>query len=175
MQRAVRAEPRGLLEPRFEDPGSFHGPLTPPSPALTHFMRLTFEHWRGSLGKEEGPIPERQRGATWRHSRATTAIWDREQREKIYIFIETRRRMFVVVAQTRSEDTVVFSGATFGRFRWRHGDRRSVCSRQGRRRRRTRAAKHGCCLCFNCMETERERERLLTPQRTAALAAKYAI
>lgn len=54
--------------------------------------------------------------ATWRHSHAIAAIWDYEQREKIYNFIETRRRMFVFAAKMQSKGTKAFSGATFGRF-----------------------------------------------------------
>lgn len=55
-------------------------------------------------------------GATGRQGNAIAAIWDREQREKIYNFIETRRRMFVFAVKMQSKATKAFSGATSGRF-----------------------------------------------------------
>lgn len=55
-------------------------------------------------------------GATGRQSHAIAAIWDREQREKIYNFIETRRPRFVFAVKMQSRGTKAFSGATFGRF-----------------------------------------------------------
>lgn len=44
------------------------------------------------------------------------AIWDYEQREKIYNFIETRRRRFIFAAKMQSRGTKAFSSGVFGRF-----------------------------------------------------------
>lgn len=70
----------------------------------------------GAGVSEKGEGPAELTGATERQSHAIAAIWDYEQREKIYNFTETRRRMFVFVAKMQRKGTDVFSGGTLRRF-----------------------------------------------------------
>ena len=55
-------------------------------------------------------------GAIRRQSHAIAAIWDYEQREKIYNLIELRRRMFIFAVKLESKSTNAFSHGTFKRF-----------------------------------------------------------
>lgn len=111
---AVRAEPCGLLKPYFEGPGPalpFHSPISFSSSMHgAHIWKLARETLR--RGRDLPLLT----GATGRRSRAIAAIWDYEQREKIYDFIETRQRMFIFVAKMQSRGTEAFSGGALGRF-----------------------------------------------------------
>lgn len=90
-------------------------PLSPPYLSLIQCMKLRFESWRGSLW-EGGGTCSRLTRAPSRQSHVIAAIWDHEQREQIYNFIETRRRVFVFATKMQSKGTKAFSGATFRRF-----------------------------------------------------------
>lgn len=111
---AVRAELCGLLELDFEGPGPallFHSPISFSSSMHgAHIWKLARETLR--RGRDLPLLP----GATGRPSRAIAAIWDYEQREKIYDFIETRPRMFIFAAKMQTRGTEAFSGGALGRF-----------------------------------------------------------
>lgn len=93
----------------------FFPPFTPPSLSLIDCMKLRFESWRGSLREGGGTWLLLSR-ATGRQSRATAAVRDYEQREKIYNFTETRRRVRAFVVKMQSAGTEAFSPGTFRRF-----------------------------------------------------------
>lgn len=109
-------------EPRHAAPRSHilrvQAPLSPPASAsFIQCMQLGFERWRGSLsGGGGGACRGTLAGSTRRQRRATAPIWDYEQREKIYNFTETPRRMSDFAVKTQSGGSGAFSGATCRRF-----------------------------------------------------------
>lgn len=141
----------------------------PPSLSLIQCMELRFESWRGSLWEGGGTRFSGLTGATGRQGNAIAAIWDREQREKIYNFIETRRRMFVFAVKMQSKATKAFSGATSGRF----GARTAISEAFVLGRSGDEGGQELQSMAAACALTAwRPRERLLTPQRTAARTRK---
>lgn len=150
---AVRVQPCGSLEPHSEGPGPA-GPLPATLFPPTESMELRFERLARETLRRGRNLPRGSRAPPRGRAPPQQPFGVHEQRQKIYNFNAAPPPMFAFAVETRRRGT----GAFFWRRRSRVGGR--TAAREpfvlGRSRDEgwTRAAKHGCCLCFSCMEPD---------------------